>query len=88
VPDGLLRITGEYFHYGVNVSYRLDALSSTRFTQAERVSPALVAAREYRPLSSGVSRTCRYSVAGCSMGGLPLGFLALSMPNCVITNNP
>jgi hypothetical protein len=57
--------------------YRL-ARSSTLFTQAERVSLALVAARSYRLFRSSLTLIVRYSRSPFSTGGRPLGFFSMA----------
>jgi hypothetical protein len=63
------------------VSYlaRFAALSSTPFTQADRVSPAFVAAREYVSRRSSDTRSVSHRRSPFSTAGLPLGRFGCSM---------
>ena len=58
--------------------YRLLARSRTAFTQPERVSLALAAARSYWAFRASLMRIVRYSRSPFSTGGRPTGLLGLS----------
>jgi hypothetical protein len=66
-------------------SQRLVARSQTALIQAARAFPARLAASSYLAFCASLSRNWK-TVWGSPLG-LPLGRL-VSMPHCVITDNP